>query len=274
LGAPRKVNMYNYLVDSHCHLFMLQHEKCMDISDVVERAKNYDVKIINNIATEESEFEEVIETSRHFSNVYATIGIHPSNIRDDIVTVDTLAKYAEQGRVIAVGESGLEYYCEPIVDKVRQKKNFEVHIEIARQKQLPLVIHSREADNDMIEILKSEMKNGEFSFVLHCFSSGKELCWTGLDLGGYISLSGIITFKNAENLRQIVKDVPINRLLLETDSPFLSPAPNRGKINEPFNVRNIANYLVDFLEKDFRVIQDVTTSNFLTLFNRVKEYEG
>ena len=122
----------------------------------------------------------------------------------------------------------------------------------------------------MIEVLTSEMKNGEFKFLLHCFSSGKKLCWTGLDLGGYVSLSGIITFKKADELRDIVKDIPLNRIMLETDSPFLAPIPYRGKTNEPAYVKNIAEYLSNFFMVDFNQIQEITTKNFLTLFNKVQ----
>lgn len=261
--------MYNFLVDSHCHLNMLQDEKNLDLVEVIDRANKNNIKIINNIATEINEFDNILGVAEKFDNVYATIGIHPSNIIDNVDTFNIIKKYTKNEKVIAIGESGLEYFYEPI-DKKKQKDNFEIHIELARQEKLPLVIHSRSADNDMIDILKSEMKNGEFNFVLHCFSSEKELCWTGLDLGGYISLSGIITFKNASNLRDIIKEVPLNRIILETDSPFLAPTPFRGKINEPSYIKNIVNYLVDFLKIDFNIIEDNTTRNFLTLFNKVK----
>lgn len=261
--------MYNFLVDSHCHLKSLRDEKELNLSKVIEDANNNNVAIINNIATEISEFDDVISIANSFKNVYASIGIHPSNITDEINVLNILKEYAKKEKVIGIGESGLEYFYEP-VDKIKQRKNFEVHIEVARSEKLPLVIHSRSADEDMIDILKSEMKNGEFSFVLHCFSSGKELCWTGLDLGGYISLSGIVTFKKADDLRNIIKNVPLNRILLETDSPYLAPVPFRGQINEPKYIKNIANYLVDFLKIDFNIIQETTTKSFVTLFNKIK----
>ena len=260
--------MYNFLVDSHCHLNMLQDEKNLSPVDVIAKADEKGVKIINNICTDADEFDKVLNLSKQFKNVYTTIGVHPSNTENKIPTLDLLLRYLSDDNVIGIGESGLEYFYEPI-DKVKQKKNFEIHIEASRKTKLPLVIHSRNADDDMIDILKSEMKNGEFKFVLHCFSSGKDLCWTGLDLDGYISLSGIITFKNAEDLRNIVKNVPLNRILLETDSPFLAPTPFRGKINEPCHVKDIANYLVDFLKIDFNIIQENTTKNFLRLFSKV-----
>ncbi len=261
--------MYNFLVDSHCHLKTLRDEKKLNLSKVIEDANTNNVAIINNIATEISEFDDVINIANSFKNVYASIGVHPSNITDETNVLKILKEYAKKEKVIGIGESGLEYFYEP-VDKIKQRKNFEVHIEVARSEKLPLVIHSRSADEDMIDILKSEMKNGEFSFVLHCFSSGKELCWTGLDLGGYISLSGIVTFKKADDLRNIIRNVPLNRILLETDSPYLAPVPFRGQINEPKYIKNIANYLVDFLKIDFNIIQEATTKSFVTLFNKIK----
>jgi len=253
---------------------MLEEEKGILISEIVDNATQNNVKILNNISTEIDEFEKVLNVAKKYKNVYATIGIHPSNIlkNKDNDILNILVNYSKDDKVIAFGETGLEYFEEPI-NKEKQKKNFEIHIEACRKTNLPLVIHSRDADNDMIDILRSEMKNGEFRFVLHCFSSGKELCWAGLDLGGFISLSGIITFKNANELRDIVKDVPFNRVMLETDSPFLAPTPFRGKINQPAYIKNIAEYLVDFLKIDYNTIQSNTTKNFITLFNKVKPLE-
>lgn len=267
--------MYNYLVDSHCHLNMLEEEKGILISEVINKANQNNVKIMNNIATEIDEFEKVLNTAEKYKNVYATVGIHPSNVlkNGDRDVLNILIDYSKNNKIIAFGETGLEY-CEEPINKEKQKKNFEIHIEACRRTGLPLVIHSRDADSDMIEILKSEMKNGEFRFVLHCFSSGKELCWAGLDLGGFISLSGIITFKNANELRDIVKDVPLSKIMIETDSPFLAPTPFRGQVNQPTYVRNIAEYLVDFLKIDYNTIQSNTTKNFITLFNKVKPLEN
>ena len=265
--------MYNFLVDSHCHLKTLRDERDLDLNDVVKEANDNGVRIINNIAVETSEFDDVLNIAKSFKNVYASLGVHPSNIIDGEDVFNILKQYAKEEKVIGVGESGLEYFEEPLVDKAKQKKNFEIHIEIARTEKLPLIIHSRNADADMIDILKSEMKNGEFTFELHCFSSGKELCWTALDCGGYISLSGISTFKNANDLREIIKNVPLNRILLETDAPYLAPVPFRGKINEPKYIKNIADYLVDFLKIDFNIIQETTTKSFVSLFNKVKNLE-
>jgi TatD DNase family protein len=265
--------MYCYFVDSHCHLNILEEENRMSLHDIIEKANQNQVKIINNVSTEVCEFDKVLSIAEKYQNVYATIGIHPSNVSNVSISLDKLLTYSQNEKVIAFGETGLEYFCEPIVDKCKQKKNFEIHIEACRKANIPLVIHSRSADKDTIDILKSEMKNGEFRFVIHCFSSSKELCWTGLDLGGFISLTGIITFKKSEELRNIIKDVPLNRILLETDSPCLAPIPFRGQINQPAYIKNIAEYLVDFLQIDYKIIQDTTTRNFFRLFNKAKPKE-
>jgi TatD DNase family protein len=149
-----------------------------------------------------------------------------------------------------------------------QKKNFENHIVACQQSGLPLVIHSRECDKDMMDILQQEMKNCEFKFVLHCFCSSKELAYTGLDLNGFISFSGILTFKNSLELQELAKEIELNRILVETDAPFLAPVPYRGKTNKPSYVKKTAEFLANLLNKDFNEIQRVTTNNFFKLFNK------
>jgi TatD DNase family protein len=260
--------MKDFLVDSHCHLNMLL-EKGYNIKDILRKADGSNVKIMQSICTEIGEFEKILKLARQNNNIYCSVGIHPEGIKDKIITVKELVEKSQDKNVIGIGEVGLEYHYDNS-SKDMQKKNFEVHIEASRQTALPLIIHSRDADKDMMEILDSEMKNGEFPFVLHCFSSGKELAFKGLDLGGYISLSGIITFKNAKKLREIIKDIPLDRLMLETDAPYLCPEPKRGQINEPAYVDYIAKYLVDFLKISYKDICSTTTENFLRLFNKVK----
>lgn len=257
-----------FLVDSHCHLSFLENEG-FDLDSVLKEADDYGVRIVQDICTSMEEFPRVLKIAEKYSNVYCSLGVHPGDIKNEIVTVEELVEKSKNKNVIGLGEVGLEYHFEPF-DKVKQRKNFEVHIEAARQTGLPVIIHSRDSDDDMIDILESEMNNGEFSFVLHCFSSSKRLAYKGLDLGGYISLSGIVTFKNAKELREIVKDIPIERIILETDAPYLSPEPKRGQINKPGYVKYIAEYLVDFLKISFNDIQRVTTENFLNLFNKVE----
>jgi TatD DNase family protein len=257
------------LIDSHCHINMLLEKEGYAIESILKNAKDNDVGIMQNICTSIEEFDAVLKLAQKYENIYCSIGVHPESIGEKIITSEELIAKSKDKKVIGIGEVGFEYHYEPL-DKVKQKKNFEVHIEASRKTGLPLIVHSRDADEDMIEILDNEMKNGNFSFVLHCFLSGKKLAYKGLDLGGYISLSGVITFKNAKELRDIVKDIPLERLLLETDAPFLSPEPKRGQINEPRNIKYIANYLVDFLRISFNDIATKTTNNFLHLFNKVK----
>lgn len=261
----------SFLVDSHCHLNMLQ-EHDLDIDSVVKEAWKSDVKIILNISTDMNEFDDILKLSDKYPNVYCSVGVHPEYTETQI-TAKELVEKSENKNVIGIGEVGLEYHFPPF-DKDEQKKNFEIHIEASRQTGLPLIVHSRDADEDMIEILESETKNGPFPFILHCFTSGKELAYKGLDLGGYISLSGIITFKNAKELREIAKNIPLHRILLETDAPFLSPEPKRGQVNKPAYVKYIAEYLVDFLKVSYNDIQKVTTENFLNLFKKVNIKEA
>jgi TatD DNase family protein len=262
--------MFDFLVDSHCHLNMLQDERGMKIADVVANATANGVKIINNIATSVAEFDLILSVANDYENVFATIGVHPSEIKETKDLFGVLMEFMQKKKVIGIGESGLDYHYEPY-DKKQQRENFEVHIEVARKTGKPLIIHSRDADNDMMEILKSEMKNGEFKFLLHSFSSGKELCDLGLDLGGYVSLSGIVTFKNANDVREKIRDIPLDRLLMETDSPFLAPDPYRGQCNQPAYTRNTAEYLANFYGVEFDNFQDRTTGNFYRLFGNIIE---
>lgn len=259
--------MYNFLIDSHCHLNFLV-EQGFDIDDIINLAQNNSVNIINNICTKISEFEEILQLTNRFDGVYCSIGQHPEEIEDGIANIEKILQYTNNKKVVAIGETGLDYHYRTD-NKVEQKKNFEIHIEASRRSKLPLIIHSREADADMMDILNSEMKNGNFKFVLHCFSSSRELAFKGLDLDGYISFSGILTFKNAIELQDIAKNIPLNKIIVETDSPYLAPVPFRGKVNQPCYVKNVAEFLAKLLGKHFEEIQSATTKNCLELFNRI-----
>ncbi len=262
--------MFDFLIDSHCH-FKLMEEEGLAIEDVVNLAKKNGIKVLNNICTKIDEVEEVIQMSSLYDNVFCSVGHHPEEVNNKVATSDELLVYTNNPKVVAIGESGLDYHYDGY-DKSKQKQNFEAHIETSRKSHLPLVIHSRDADSDMIDILKSEMKNGAFEFVLHCFSSGKELAYTGLDLGGYISFSGIVTFGKATDLQNIARTVPINRIIVETDSPFLVPTPFRGKVkvNQPMYVKNTAEFLASLFGIDFLDVCDITTNNCLRLFSKMK----
>ena len=171
-----------------------------------------------------------------------------------------ILKYTNNNKIIAIGETGLDYHYNT-ENKLKQKRNFEIHIEACRKTGLPLIVHTRDADKDMINILESEMKNGEFDFVLHCFSSSKELAYRSLDIGGFISFSGIVTFKNASDLQEIAKTIPIDRIFIETDAPYLAPVPLRGKENQPAYIKYTAEEIAKLREISIDELTQITTSN-------------
>ena len=255
-----------FIIDSHCHLNCLKEENAENIDNVVLDAYNNDVKIINNICTDIAEFDNILALTNKYDNVFCSIGHHPEYAEKLVTIEDFFQKDIENKKIIGIGECGLDYHFTK--DFIReQRKNFEVQIEIARKTQLPLIIHTRDADLDTIDVLKSEMKNGEFKFLLHCFSSGEALAYTGLDLGGYISFSGILTFKNALELQKLATNIPLDRILVETDSPYLAPVPLRGQINKPAYTKYILEFLANLLKKDVAEIIITTTNNCFKLFN-------
>lgn len=255
--------MYNFIVDSHCHLNYLQENNNLD--NIVKEANENNVKIINNICTKFEEIENIIKVCNQYENVYGSVGIHPEEIREKFVDVEDILKYTKNNKIKSIGETGLDYHFEPF-DAKKQKQNFEIHIEASRKSHLPLIIHSRDCDKDMMEIIESEMKNGEFQFLLHCFSSGKQLLYKSLDFGGYISLSGIITFKKSTELQSYLKDIPLNRMLVETDAPFLAPVPFRGHENRPAYTKNTTEFIAKYLNIDFDNLCSITTENFFKVF--------
>jgi TatD DNase family protein len=242
----------------------------ISLDKIIDNFTENNVKFVNNICTNVDDAEETIDISNTYEGVYCSIGHHPEEVNKKTIVIEDLLKHVNGKKIIGIGESGLDYhYKDDIFDKNKQKKSFEIHIEVARQSKLPLVVHSRDADADMIEILTAEMKNGEFGFVLHCFCSGEELAFRGLDLGGYVSFSGIVTFKNALEVQNIAKKIPLNRIMMETDAPFLAPVPFRSKVNQPSYIKNTAEFLGNLLNIEFEKIQDITTRNFFNLFKKI-----
>ncbi|MEM8797273.1 MAG: TatD family hydrolase, partial [Pseudomonadota bacterium] len=219
------------IVDSHCHLDFPDFEG--EIDALIARAKEAGVERMVTICTRVKNFAPILALAEANDEIYCSVGTHPNNADDETeITVEDILEKTRHSKVIAVGEAGLDYHY----DKARpenQARSLEIHIEVARETGLPLIIHARDADRDMIEILERNSAKGAFSAILHCFSSGPELARAGLDLGHYISFSGILTFKNANALRSIAKTVPMDRLLVETDAPYLAPVPHRGRRNEP-----------------------------------------
>jgi TatD DNase family protein len=261
--------MNNFLIDSHTHLDLLE-EKGLNIDEVIENAAQNRVEILQTIGTKISKFDEVYKYARKYKNVFASVGIHPCNVEEEpkIKAADVIKICQTHPKIIGIGETGLDYFHPGFV-KENQIASFIEHISAARQLALPVIIHTRDADADMAKILESEMKKGEFKALLHCFSSSKDLALKAIELGILISISGIITFKNAPELQNIVKDLPLESLLVETDAPYLAPTPHRGKLNQPAFTRHTAEFLAELKGVSFEEICQITTGNFLKLFNTI-----
>lgn len=255
------------LVDSHCHLNMPQFKENLD--DIISNAIKNNVKYMQTICTKLEEFEEILKITDKYNNIFASVGVHPNSAKENI-SAEKLIQLSRHDKVIGFGETGLDYHYQTIEPTI-QKKSFISHINASANSSLPIIIHSRNADIDMIDILTSEMKNQHFQGLLHCFSSTKELAYKALDLGLYISISGIITFKNAGDLRDIVSDIPLERLLVETDAPYLAPSPYRGKCNEPGYVKIIAEEIAKIKNISFDEFAEISTNNFFRLFQKAQK---
>ena len=255
------------LIDSHCHLDFpdLKAER----EAVLARAATAGVGLMVTISTRVRRFDEVLGIAEAHDNVFCSVGTHPHHAAEEPdITAEELIRLARHPKVVAIGEAGLDYHYDNSPRDL-QEQGFRTHIAAARATGLPLVIHAREADDDIARILEEETGKGAFPFVLHCFTGGPELARRGLALGGYLSFSGVLTFKTAEALREIAGVAPLDRLLVETDAPYLAPEPLRGRTNEPANVVHTAAKLgfVRGLSED--EIARATTDNFFRLFSKV-----
>lgn len=254
------------LVDSHCHLDFPDFAEERDA--VIGRAVAAGVGTMVTICTRVRRFDAIREIAEAHAEVWCSVGTHPRNAGEETdVTAADLVALAQHPRVVAIGEAGLDYHYDRS-PRDAQAAGFRTHIAAARETGLPLVIHAREADDDIAAILEEETGKGAFPFVLHCFSSGRALARTGVRLGGYVSFSGILTFRNSEELRSIARDLPRDRLLVETDAPFLAPVPHRGRRNEPAFVTDTARILAETLGENPEVVARQTTDNFFRLFSR------
>ena len=254
------------LVDSHCHLDFAGLVD--DLDGIVTRARDAGVGRMVTICTKLSAFDQVLAVAERFDNISCSVGIHPHEAAvEPEVESGTLVRLAGHPKVVAIGETGLDFYYEHS-PREAQARQFRRHIDAARESGLPLVVHSRDADAQMAEMLRDEMGKGAFSGVMHCFSSGPGLAGAALDLGLYLSLSGILTFKNAEGLRKIVRQAPLERLLVETDAPYLAPVPLRGKQNEPAFVVHTARQLAALKGLSEAEVEHATTANFERLFQK------
>jgi len=255
------------LVDSHCHLDFPSFDEDRDA--VVERARAAGVDIMVTISTRVRQFDALKAIAGSYERVYCSVGTHPHHADEELdVTAEELALLASDPLVIAIGEAGLDYHYDN-APREAQLEGFHRHIAAARQTQLPLVIHAREADDDIAEILTEEMGKGAFPAVLHCFSSGPELARRGVELGCYVSFSGILTFKRSDELRAIAAETPLERLLVETDAPYLAPVPHRGRRNEPAYVVETARVLAEVKGLTSEEIASSTNDNFFRLFNKI-----
>ncbi|MEF2551349.1 TatD family hydrolase [Aurantimonas sp. A2-1-M11] len=258
-----------FLVDSHCHLDFPDFAD--DRSELIARAKNEGVGLFVTISTFVSKIETLRAITRDHEEVFASVGTHPHNAAAEPDTsVETLVRLSQDERIVAIGEAGLDYFYDKAPRNI-QETVFRRHIAAARETGLPLVIHARDADEDMIRILEDESGKGTFPFILHCFSSGRRLAEVGVALGGYVSFSGILAFKKSEEIRAIAADVPMERLLVETDAPYLAPPPYRGKRNEPAYVRHTAEVLAETKGVDLATIAGQTSDNFFALFAKISD---
>lgn len=256
------------LIDTHCHLDFADFDAERD--DLVARAHGAGVSQMVTISTRVRKLDTLLALTERYPSVFCSVGTHPNNANEELdVTADDLVRLAEtHDKVVAIGEAGLDYFYDTQTPE-DQKTGFLRHIEASRRTQLPLVIHSRSADEDMAAILTEETGKGPFPFILHCFSSGEALAKTGVELGGYVSFSGILTFPKSTELRDIAKGLPLDRLLVETDAPYLAPKRWRGKRNEPSYVVNTAEILAETMGVSFDEMARITTENAFRLFAKM-----
>ncbi|QRM45495.1 TatD family hydrolase [Rhizobium sp. BG4] len=256
------------LIDTHCHLDFADFDAERD--EIVARAHQSGVKQMVTISTRVRKLDGLLAITERYPSVFCSVGTHPNSANEelDIQTEDLVRLANAHEKIVAIGEAGLDYFYDTQTP-ADQQTGFRRHIAAARETQLPLVIHSRSADEDMAAILTEETGKGAFPFILHCFSAGPELAKTGVELGGYISFSGILTFPKSEELRAIAKTIPHDRLLVETDAPYLAPKRWRGKRNEPSYVVNTAEVLAETLDLSYAEMARITTDNAFRLFTKM-----
>jgi TatD DNase family protein len=256
------------LIDSHCHL---NYEGLVERQgEVLANARARGVSGFLNISTRQREWSDIIAVAEREPDVWASVGVHPheADAHPDL-GAGALVEGADHPRVIAIGECGLDYYYDKS-DRAAQRERFQAHIDAAREAGLPLVVHTREAEADTAQMLEQAVKEGGVTGVLHCFTGSAELARKGLDLGFYISLSGIVTFKNAADLQHTARKLPLDQMLVETDSPFLAPVPHRGQKCEPAFVADTAAFVAELRGEDPEELAAATTANFFKLFEKAQ----
>lgn len=255
------------LIDSHCHLDLLASNN--QLNEILERARANEIKIIQTISTKITDFNQLLTITKNHPGIYTSVGIHPNEVVTQPVTdYQQLLSYTSDPKVIGIGETGLDFYYSDQF-KTKQIESFEQHIKAASLSNLPVIIHTRQAEVETIKLLNSLMQQYPFKGVIHCFTGSYELATKALDLGLYISISGIITFKGTFELQETVKKLPLSSLLIETDAPYLAPTPYRGKQNEPAYLKDTAIFLAQLLNIDYEHLANLTSGNFLKLFDKV-----
>lgn len=254
------------LVDSHCHLDFPDFADELD--DVVARAHDAGVRVMQTICTRLTKFDQVKGLAERYDDMWCSVGVHPHNVESEgIAETETIVALSDHPKVIGIGETGLDYFYDHS-PRDEQRQSFRSHIAAARETGLPLIVHTRDADDDTMAILEDEMEQGAFNGLIHCFSTSRTLAERSLAIGLSISMSGILTFKKAEELRAIAADVPLERLLVETDAPYLAPVPHRGKRNEPSYVSDTARFLAELKGVPEEQLATITTDNFFRLFSK------
>ena len=259
------------LIDSHCHLDRINLDRYNgNLSEAIAAAQQRGIQQMLCIGISLENIQTVIDIAQAHSSVVASVGVHPCDVKEGAATADQLIQWAAQPKVVALGETGLDYHYET-ESKALQHDSFVMHLEVGKKIGLPVVVHTREAKADTLQLIK-EHGSLEHSGVLHCFTEDWDMAKAALDLNYYISISGIVTFKNAEQIREVVRNMPIERLLIETDSPYLAPIPYRGKPNEPKYVYEVAQFVADLKGMSIEQLGEHTSENFYRLFNKAKQY--
>ena len=256
------------IIDSHCHL--TYEPMLSSLSETINRAKKDGVQYILTISTEDKSFEKILKILKDHKNVYGTYGIHPHEAKShqNIKCSNIIQKLNLNKKIIGIGETGLDFYYNHSVKK-DQISCFEEHIYAAQEKNLPLIVHTRSAENETLEILQKHLKIKHFKILIHCFTGSKDFAFKLLDLGSYISASGVVTFKKSQDLANTFKELPKEKILVETDAPYLSPVPLRGKPNEPGHIIHTVRFLSNLKKLSFEEFSNITTNNFFNLFGKL-----
>ena len=259
------------LVDSHCHLDRINLDRYPGgLTEAIAAAHERGIQQLLCIGISLGNIQTVIDIAQAHPRVVASVGVHPCDVQAGTATAAQLQEWAQQPKVVALGETGLDYHYET-ESKALQQESFAMHLDVGKQICLPVVVHTREAKADTLALIKAH-GSLEASGVLHCFTEDWEMAQAALDLNYYISISGIVTFKNAEQIRDVVRKMPLDPLLVETDSPYLAPIPYRGKPNEPKYVREVAQHVADLRGISIEALGEQTTENFYRLFTKAKQY--